>query len=74
MVASDSSEHFSHFYEADTIIIEPQYEISNNKVIVTSKGSDQPALSRSLIRAFASRLNIIWLLSYWLNIIWSFQA
>ena len=38
---------------------------------VTRKGSDQPAHMRSLIRAFASRLNILWLLSYWLNIIWS---
>ena len=26
----------------------------------------------SLTRAFTSRLNIIWLLSYWLNTIWSF--
>ena len=29
---------------------------------------------RSLIRAFASRLNILWLLSYWLKIIWSVYA
>ena len=27
-----------------------------------------------LIRAFACRLNILWLLSYWQNIIWSFYA
>ena len=33
----------------------------------TSKASDQPAHMRSLIRAFVSRLNILWLLSYWLN-------
>ena len=33
-------------------------EISNNVVCVTSKGSDQPAHMHSLIRAFASRLNI----------------
>ena len=26
----------------------------------------------SLIRAFASRLNILWILSYWLNIKWEF--
>ena len=38
---------------------EPQYEISNNVVGATSKGSDQPAHARSLIRAFASRLNIL---------------
>ena len=40
-------------------IIEPQHEISNNKVCATSKGSDQPAHMRSLIRAFASRFNIL---------------
>ena len=40
-------------------IIEPRYEISNNLVCATSKGSDQPAHIRSLIRAFASRLNIL---------------
>ena len=38
------------------------------------KTSDQPAHTCSLIRAFASRLNILWLLSYWLNSIWSFSA
>ena len=48
-------------------------EISNNVVCATSKGSDQPAHTHSLIRAsdqpahthsliraFASRLNILW--------------
>ena len=53
------------------IIIEPWHEISNNVVCTTSKASDQPAHTRSLIRGFASRLNIRWLLSYWLNLIWS---
>ena len=38
---------------------EPGHEISNNVVYATSKGSDQPAHTRSLIRAFASRLNIL---------------
>ena len=40
---------------------EPQHEISYNVVNVcaTSKGSDQPAHTRSLIRAFASRLIIL---------------
>ena len=33
-----------------------------------AKGSDQPAHTRSLIRAFSSRLNILWTLIYWLNI------
>ena len=55
-------------------IIELRYEISNNMVCATSKGSDQPAHTRSLTRAFAGRLNILWVLSYWLNIIWSFSA
>ena len=31
---------------------------SNNVVCTTSKGSDQPAHTRSLIRAFVSRLSI----------------
>ena len=50
----------------------PVHEISNNVVCATSKASDQPALMRSLTRAFASGLTILWLLSYWLNTIWSF--
>ena len=36
-----------------------QHEISNNVVCATSKGSDQPAHTCSLIRAIASRLNIL---------------
>ena len=36
---------------------EPVHEISNNVVCATSKASDQPAHTRSLIRAFASRLS-----------------
>ena len=49
--------------------LEPQHEISNNVVCATSKGSDQPVHMHSLIRAFASRLDILSVLSYWLNII-----
>ena len=41
------------------LINEPRHEISNNVVCATSKGSNQPAHTRSLIRAFASRLNIL---------------
>ena len=59
-------------YFRQIITNEPQHEISNNVVCATSKGSDQPAHMRSLIRVFASRLNILWLLGYWPNIIWSF--
>ena len=40
-------------------LFEPRHEISNNVVGATSIVSDQPAHTRSLIRAFASRLNII---------------
>ena len=40
-------------------IIELWPEITNNVVYTTTKGSDQPAHTRSLIRAFASRLNIL---------------
>ena len=53
---------------------EPVHEISNNEVCATSKASDQPAHTRSLIRAFASRLSIHWLLSYWLNTILEFLS
>ena len=38
---------------------ESQHEISNNVVCAPSKGSDQPAHTRSLTRALASHLNII---------------
>ena len=41
------------------ILFEPLHEISNNVVYAASKGSDQPAHTRRLIRAFACRLNII---------------
>ena len=39
--------------------VELQHEISNNVVCATSKGSDQATHMHSLIRAFASRLNIL---------------
>ena len=40
-------------------LYEPQHEISNNVVCATSKASDQPAHMCSLIRDFASPLNIL---------------
>ena len=40
-------------------IFEPRHEISNNVVCATSKASVQPAHGRSLIRAFASSLNVL---------------
>ena len=42
-----------------TLLYEPVHEISNNVVCATSKASDQPAHTRSLIRAFASPLSIL---------------
>ena len=45
-------------------ITEPVHEFSNNVVCAINKASDQPAHTRSLIRAFAGRLRIICLLSY----------
>ena len=41
------------------LITEPVHEISNNAVCATSKASDQPAHTGSLIRAIASRLHIL---------------
>ena len=38
---------------------ELRHEISNNVVCATSKASDQTAQTRSVIRAFASRLNML---------------
>ena len=38
---------------------EPVQEFSNNVVCATCKASDQPAHTRSLIRAFSSRLSIL---------------
>ena len=40
-------------------IIAPRHEISNNVVCSTSKASDQPVHTRSLIRAFATGLHIL---------------
>ena len=40
-------------------IYEPRHGISNKVVCATSKASDQPAHTRSLIRAFVSRLNTV---------------
>ena len=49
------------FSNTPCMIYEPVHEISNNVVCATSKASDQPAQTRSLTRAFASHLNILWL-------------
>ena len=47
-----------HKYEP-YYIYESVHEISNNVLCPTSKASDQPAHTHSLIRAFASRLSIL---------------
>ena len=56
-----SREIVIHYMYSDptTIIYEPVHEIPNNVVCATSKVSDQPAHTRSLIRIFASRLSIL---------------
>ena len=41
------------------VLYELQLEMSNNVVCANGKGSDQPVGTRSLIRAFASPLNIL---------------
>ena len=45
-------------------VYELRHEISNNVVCATSKALDQPVHTGSLIRAFASCLNILLVLSY----------
>ena len=62
---SYSDVHFSKLLpNGPFILYEPWHGFSKNVVWATSKASDQPAHTRSLIRAFASRLSIIWVLSY----------
>ena len=50
------SQHTSHYFQN---INESRHEIANNVVCATSKASDQPVHTRSLIRGFASRLSIL---------------
>ena len=60
MITNDARPFFS-FSAVRTVQteFEPVHEISNNVVCATSKASDQPAHTCSLIRAFASRLSIL---------------
>ena len=51
-----------HSWTTERAEFEPLHEISNNAVCATDKASDKPAHMRSLIRAFACHLNILWLL------------
>ena len=51
---------FMQLYTVNDIhLYESVHDISNNVEYVTSKASDQPAHTRSLIRAFASHLSIL---------------
>ena len=47
------------YFRISNDIIEPRHEISNNVVCATSNASDPHAHTRSLIRDFANRLNIL---------------
>ena len=55
---------FKHFVYLNILLLcisttyEPRHETSNNAVCATSKGSDQPTHTHSMVRAFARRLNI----------------
>ena len=53
--APTSSKDFEHIRQRN----EPRHEISNNVVCASNKASDQSAHTRSLIKAFASRLSIL---------------
>ena len=47
------------FHARSANYYEPVHEIPNNVVCATSEASDQPAHTRSLIRAFACRFSIL---------------
>ena len=67
LVCTDFAIERDNAFKTDHILVtlyEPRNEISNNVVCAASEGSDQPAHTRSMIRAFACRLNILRLLSY----------
>ena len=56
MVISLKCVHFSSRMCVLYVIIQPRHEISKTVLYATSKRSDQPSHTRSLIRAFPSRL------------------
>ena len=58
LIAFTAMLHFNRVL-AFVCLFEPRHEISNNLVYATNKGSDQPVYKLSLIRAFASGLNIV---------------
>ena len=54
----------AYYFLYENFPFEPRHEISNNVVCATGTCSDQPAQTRSLIRAFANHLNILRIVSY----------
>ena len=59
IATADVKDPFECEFENIFLFIEPAHEISNNVVCATSKGSDQPAHTHRLMRAFASSLTIL---------------
>ena len=61
LLTNEQRKTLSKDIDEKTTTNKPRLEISNNVVCATSKDSDQPAHTRSLIRAFAtcSRSNIL---------------
>ena len=59
ILQNKNDDESSILFEFFAMLYEPVYEISNNVVCATSKASDQPAHTHSLIRAFASSLSIL---------------
>ena len=55
----DFTKYVRLYLYAYACIFEPRHEISNKVVCATSKASDHPTLTRSLIRASACHLSII---------------
>ena len=54
----------SNCWKSHAAALEPVHGISYNVVCATSKASDQPAHTRSLIKDFTSRLSILCFFSF----------
>ena len=59
MKSADDNKIIKNYPACQVLIFEPVHENSKNVVCRTSKASDQPAHTHSLIRAFAGHLNIL---------------
>ena len=51
--------YLDRFFLKKEITFEPRHKIFNNEVYASRKASDQPVQARNLIRAIASRLNLL---------------